>query len=190
ATSGIDEIQGGLEEVQTLLGNINDNEAVDQTGIHVPEEFLETDGIKDTVDQYSFGDDKALRMNVVLDVDPYSPESMNVLDDIESTVNNELQRLGREDTVAYFSGVTSMNRDLDEISTDDYTRVITICISTLFVILAIVFMSLNLPVTMIRSISVTYFASHNITQWLLGLLWLWNLSWAVPFFSLIIFAAH
>src|SRR5699024_11575646 len=54
ATSGIDEIQGGLEEVQTLLGNINDNEAVDQTGLHVPEEFLETDGIKDTVDQYSF----------------------------------------------------------------------------------------------------------------------------------------
>jgi len=189
ATSGIDEIQGGLEEVQTLLGNINDNEAVDQTGIHVPEEFLETDGIKDTVDQYSFGDDKALRMNVVLDVDPYSPESMNVLDDIESTVNNELQRLGREDTVAYFSGVTSMNRDLDEISTDDYTRVITIFIATLFVILAVVFRSLILPVTMIGSIFVTYFASLTITQWLLGLLGLGNLNWAVPFFSLIIFAA-
>ena len=189
ATSGIDEIQGGLEEVQTLLGNINDNEAVDQTGLHVPEEFLETDGIKDTVDQYSFGDDKALRMNVVLDVDPYSPESMNVLDDIESTVNNELQRLGREDTVAYFSGVTSMNRDLDEISTDDYTRVITIFIATLFVILAVVFRSLILPVTMIGSIFVTYFASLTITQWLLGLLGLGNLNWAVPFFSLIIFAA-
>lgn len=189
ATSGIDEIQGGLEEVQTLLGNINDNEAVDQTGIHVSEEFLETDGIKDTVDQYSFGDDKALRMNVVLDVDPYSPESMNVLDDIESTVNNELQRLGREDTVAYFSGVTSMNRDLDEISTDDYTRVITIFIATLFVILAVVFRSLILPVTMIGSIFVTYFASLTITQWLLGLLGLGNLNWAVPFFSLIIFAA-
>src|SRR5690625_2194391 len=189
ATAGIDEIQGGLEEVQTLLGNINDNEAVDQTGIHVPEEFLETDGVDDAVHQYSFGDDKALRMNVVLDVDPYSHESMNVLDDIESTVNNELQRLRREDTTAYFSGVPSMNRDLDEISTDDYTRVVTIFIATLFVVLAFVFRSLILPVTMIGSIFVTYFASLTITQWLLGLLGLGDLNWAVPFFSLIIFAA-
>jgi len=189
ATAGIDEIQSGLEEVQTLLGNINDNEAVDQTGIHVPEEFLETDGVDDAVDQYSFGDDKALRMNVVLDGDPYSHESMNVLDDIESTVNNELQRLGREDTTAYFSGVTSMNRDLDEISTDDYTRVVTIFIATLFVVLAFVFRSLILPVTMIGSIFVTYFASLTITQWLLGLFGLGDLNWAVPFFSLIIFAA-
>ncbi|WP_017549673.1 MMPL family transporter [Salinicoccus carnicancri] len=189
ATAGIDEIQGGLGEVQTLLGNINDNEAVDQTGIHVPEEYFETDGVDDAVDQYSFGDDKALRMNVVLDGDPYSHESMNVLDDIESTVNNELQRLGREDTTAYFSGVTSMNRDLDEISTDDYTRVVTIFIATLFIILAFVFRSLILPVTMIGSIFVTYFASLTITQWLLGLLGLGDLNWAVPFFSLIIFAA-
>lgn len=189
ATSGIDEIRSGLEEVQTLLGNINNNEAVDQTGIHVPQEFLETDGIQDAVDQYSFGEDKALKMNVVLDVDPYSHEAMTVLDDVESTVNNELQRLERDDTTAYFAGVTSMNRDLDEISTDDYTRVVTIFIATLFVILAIVFRSLILPVTMIGSIFVTYFASITITQWLLGLFGLGELNWAVPFFSLIIFAA-
>lgn len=189
ATNGIDEIQSGLEEVQTLLGNINNNKAVDQTGIHVPQEFLETDGIEDAVDQYSFGEDKALKMNVVLDVDPYSHEAMTVLDDVESTVNDELQRLGRDDTTAYFAGVTSMNRDLDEISTDDYSRVVTIFIATLFVILAIVFRSLVLPVTMIGSIFVTYFASITITQWLLGLFGLGELNWAVPFFSLIIFAA-
>lgn len=189
ATSGIDEIQSGLEEVQTLLGNINDNKAVDQTGIHVPQEFLETDGIEDAVDQYSFGEDKALKMNVVLNVDPYSHEAMAVLDDVESTVNNELQRLERNDTTAYFAGVTSMNRDLDEISTDDYTRVVTIFIATLFVILAVIFRSLILPVTMIGSIFVTYFASITITQWLLGLFGLGDLNWAVPFFSLIIFAA-
>lgn len=189
ATSGIDEIQSGLEEVQTLLGNINDNKAVDQTGIHVPQEFLETDGIEDAVDQYSFGEDKALKMSVVLNVDPYSHEAMAVLDDVESTVNNELQRLERNDTTAYFAGVTSMNRDLDEISTDDYTRVVTIFIATLFVILAVIFRSLILPVTMIGSIFVTYFASITITQWLLGLFGLGDLNWAVPFFSLIIFAA-
>ena len=82
-----------------------------------------------------------------------------------------------------------MNRDLDEISTDDYTRVVTIFIATLFVVLAFVFRSLILPVTMIGSIFVTYFASLTITQWLLGLFGLGDLNWAVPFFSLIIFAA-
>lgn len=79
-----------------------------------------------------------------------------------------------------------MNRDLNQISNDDYSRVVTIFIITLFVILAVIFRSLILPISMIGSIFVTYFASITITQWFLGLFGLGDLNWAVPFFSLII----
>ncbi len=82
-----------------------------------------------------------------------------------------------------------MNRDLNQISNDDYNRVVTIFILTLFVILAIIFRSLILPISMISSIFITYFASVTITQWLLGFFGYGELNWAVPFFSLIIFAA-
>lgn len=189
SAEGIDEIQSGLEEVSSLLDDISNNEAVDQTGINVPQSFIDNEEIEDAIDQYAFGDNEALIMNVVLAVDPYSHDAMSTLDDIETTVEDELHRLGRDDTDAYFSGVTSMNRDLNQISNDDYNRVVIIFILTLFVVLAIIFRSLILPISMISSIFITYFASITITQWLLGFLGYGELNWAVPFFSLIIFAA-
>ncbi|WP_020007304.1 MMPL family transporter [Salinicoccus albus] len=189
SAEGITEIQNGLEEVQTLLDGISANSAVDQTGLHVPQDYINNEDVQSSIDQYSFGSNEALTMNVILDVDPYSHEAMNILDDVESTVNDELQRLDRNETDAYFSGVTSMNRDLNEISNSDYNRVVTIFIITLFVILAVIFRSLILPISMIGSIFVTYFASLTITQWLLGFIGMGELNWAVPFFSLIIFAA-
>ena len=57
-----------------------------------------------------------LKMNVVLDVDPYSNEAIEVLDEIEESVNNELSRLDRQDTDAYFSGVTSTEQRLRHIN--------------------------------------------------------------------------
>lgn len=128
-------------------------------------------------------------MNVVLAVDPYSNEALGVLNDIEQAVEGELTRLDRPDTEAYFSGVTSMNRDLDTVTSDDYTNVVILFIVTLFVILTVLFRSLVLPVLMIGSIFITYFASMTISQWILSMFGIDQLNWAVPFFSLIIFVA-
>lgn len=187
--AGIDEINQGIEDMQSLMTGIDENTAVDGTGINVPAEFLENEALDQALDQYAFGENTAVNMNVVLSVDPYSLEAIDVLNDIEDTVHKELERLDRTETDAYFSGVTSMNRDLDQITDEDYTNVVIIFIATLFVILAVLFRSLILPVAMIGSIFVTYFASITMTQWILSLFGIDTLNWAVPFFSLIIFAA-
>lgn len=50
SADGIDEIQNGLEEVQTLLDDISTNAAVDQTGIHIPQEFIDSDEIQDAAE--------------------------------------------------------------------------------------------------------------------------------------------
>ena len=149
-SSGIDEINEGLTGVSDLMTSIEDNEAVDETGINVPSEVLENSEFESAIEQYSFADGQAVKMNVVLDVDPYSNEAIEVLDEIEESVNNELSRLDRQDTDAYFSGVTSMNRDLDTLTSDDYTNVVIMFIVTLFVILTVLFRSLVLPVVMIE----------------------------------------
>src|SRR5699024_5956306 len=131
----------------------------------------------------------AVKMNVVLAVDPYSNEAIGVLDDIEETVHGELSRLERPDTEAYCSGVISMNRDVDTVVSDDYTNVVILFIVTLFIILTVLFRSLVLPVMMIGSIFITYFASMTISQWILSMFGIDQLNWAVPVFSLIIFVA-
>lgn len=186
---GMDEIISGMDEIQTLLSEITDNAAVDHTGVNVPQQFIESEELESAIDQYSFADDTAINLNVILDGDPYSHQAMSVLDEVEFTVNSELERLELTEVESYFSGVTSMNRDLDQITSDDYTYVVTIFVITLFVILAVLFRSFILPVIMIGSIFVTYFASVSMTQWILSWFGIEQLNWAVPFFSLIIFAA-
>ena len=187
--TGLDEINNGVSQVGDLMTAINDNEATNSTGINVPNEMIENEEFQSAIDQYSFADGQAVKMNVILDVDPYSNEAIGVLDDIEETVDSEMQRLDNEETTAYYSGVTSMNRDLDTVTSEDYTNVVILFIVTLFVILAVLFKSLILPVVMISSIFITYFSSMTISQWLLSLFGIDQLNWAVPFFSLIIFVA-
>lgn len=188
-SAGLTEINDGLLEISNLMTSIENNEAVDATGINVPAEMLENSEFDAAIDQYSFADGNAIKMNVVLAVDPYSNEALSVLDDVENSVNYELSRLDRPDTEAYFSGVTSMNRDLDTVTKEDYTNVVILFIITLFVILTVLFRSFVLPIIMIGSIFITYFASMTISQWILSLFGIDQLNWAVPFFSLIIFVA-
>lgn len=186
---GMVEIIDGMDEIQDLLTEITENEAVDHTGANVPQQFMESDDLESAIDQYSFADETAINLSVILDGDPYSHRAMEVLDEVEFTVHSELDRLELTGVESYFSGVTSMNRDLDQITSDDYNYVVTIFVITLFVILAVLFRSFILPVIMIGSIFVTYFASVSMTQWILGWFGIEQLNWAVPFFSLIIFAA-
>lgn len=188
-STGIEDISDGLTEISDLMTSFEENEAVDATGINVPAALLENEEFEAAVNQYSFADGEAVKMNVVLAVDPYSNEALGVLDEVEETVNGELSRLDRLDTEVYFSGVTSMNRDLDTVTSDDYTNVVILFIVTLFIILTVLFRSLVLPVLMIGSIFITYFASMTISQWILSMFGIDQLNWAVPFFSLIIFVA-
>ena len=188
-STGIEDINEGLIEISSLMTSFEESEAVDTTGISVPAAIFENEEFEAAIDQYSFADGEAVKMNVVLAVDPYSNEALGVLDEVEDTVNGELSRLDRPDTEAYFSGVTSMNRDLDTVTSEDYTNVVILFIVTLFIILTVLFRSLTLPVLMIGSIFITYFASMTISQWILSMFGIDQLNWAVPFFSLIIFVA-
>src|SRR5699024_8293162 len=154
------------------------NEVVDATGVNIPSDMLVNNDFEAVIDQYSFADGEAVRMNVVLAVDPCSSEAIGVLVDIDVTVHGELSRLDRADTGAEFSRVTSMNRDLDTVTSDDYTNVVILFIVTLFIILTVLFRSLVLPVMMIVSIFITYFASTTISQWILSMFGIDQLNWA------------
>ena len=185
---GLDEMSQGFADMTTAIDDISENDAITGSGINIPEDYYTDEALQDAMDHYVYNDE-AMRLDVVLALDPYTREAMEALDEIEATVETELVRLGIEDSDVYYTGVSSVNRDLDNVSSADYTRVVTIFIITLFVILAVLFKSFILPIYMIGSIFITYFASVTLSSWLLGFLGFGDFNWAVPFFSLIIFAA-
>ena len=186
--TALGEMQDGVDEIIEAMDDITGNDAVSTSGMHIPEAYYTDDALGDAVDHYVYNDE-AMRLDVVLAMDPYSREAMAALDIIEDTVDKETIRLGMDDTEVYYAGVSSVNRDLDNVSSADYVRVVTIFIITLFAILAVMFKSFIIPIYMIGSIFITYFASYTLSSWLLGFLGFGEFNWAVPFFSLIIFAA-
>lgn len=186
--TSLGEMQDGIDEIIEAMDDITENDAVSTSGIHVPEAYYTDGALGDAVDHYVYNDE-AVRLDVLLAMDPYSREAMQALDTIEDTIDKETVRLGMDNTEVYYAGVSSVNRDLDNVSSADYMRVVTIFIITLFLILAVMFRSFILPIYMIGSIFITYFASYTLSSWLLGFLGFGDFNWAVPFFSLIIFAA-
>src|SRR5699024_5892072 len=133
-SSGIEDINEGLTGISDLMTSFENNEAVDATGINIPSEMLENSDFEAAIDQYSFAYNEAVKVNVVLALHPYGNEAIGVLEVIADTVLGELSRLESPDTEAYYAGVTSVNRDLATVTSDDYTNVVILFILTLFII--------------------------------------------------------
>src|SRR5699024_11741634 len=65
-SSGIEDINEGLTGISDLMTSFENNEAVDATGINIPSEMLENSDFEAAIDQFSFADGEAVKMNVVL----------------------------------------------------------------------------------------------------------------------------
>ena len=67
--------------------------------------------------------------------------------------------------------------DLDQITTEDYSYVVTI--RNHFIVILAVLQIIHIACSDDRSIFVTYFASVSMTQWILGWFGIEQLNWAV-----------
>ncbi|PKR77079.1 MMPL family transporter [Halalkalibacillus sediminis] len=187
---GIEEIRSGLEDAEEMVTSIEESEAAQSTGLYVPEEVLEEESFSRLVDQYTFGEGNGMTVEVVLEDDPYSVEAMDTLEEIKAQLDSEDLSGALSDAEIAYSGVTSINHDLDEISSDDYTRTIIIMLSSLFVVLLFLLRSVVMPIYMIGSLLLTYFASVSAAELIfVNLLGYDGISWAVPFFGFVMLIA-
>ncbi|MGM8216074.1 MMPL family transporter [Bacillaceae bacterium W0354] len=187
---GIGEISTGLDEAKELVLNIEESKLAEETGLFIPESVLEDEAFESVLSQYSFGESHGLILNVVLDVDPYSAEAITILRDIKSVVNDyELPETLAKSEVAY-SGIPSINSDLEDISSKDYVRTIIIMLIGLFIILLVFLRSIVMPIYMIGSLLLTYFTTVSIAELIfVNLLGFDGITWAVPFFGFVMLVA-
>ncbi|MGG2225715.1 MMPL family transporter [Bacillus subtilis] len=82
----------------------------------------------------------------------------------KTAVANEVDGTPLEDAQIVYGGVTSMNADLKELSTTDFSRTMVIMIIGLFIVLTILFRSMIMPIYMIASLLLTYYTSISITE--------------------------
>ncbi|MDO8223900.1 MMPL family transporter [Bacillus cabrialesii] len=190
ANDGLTKISDGISASSDMLEDMSKSSTVRDTGIFIPDQVMKDKDFKKSIDQYSFADGKGVELSVVLDSNPYSEQAITTINQIKKAVANEVEGTPLEDSQIVYGGVTSMNADLKELSTTDFSRTMVIMIIGLFIVLTILFRSMIMPVYMIASLLLTYYTSLSITE-LIFVNGLGNagISWAVPFFSFVILIA-
>lgn len=83
-----------------------------------------------------------------------------------------------------------MNADLKEVSDSDFKRTAMFMLAGIFLILIIMLRSLIMPVYLVASLVLTYFASIGVTEYIFTHFFGYpGVNWAVPFFGFVILMA-
>ncbi|AQU78171.1 MMPL family transporter [Planococcus faecalis] len=190
SNAGLAEIETGLTEAVDMMQEMSDSESVRDTGLFIPEGTLEGEDFEQVLDRYSFADGTGMMMEVILSEDPYSHEAIDITAEIKETVARTVAGTPLEDAEIAFSGISSINSDLEEVSSSDFTNTVIIMLISLFVVLAILFRSLIMPLYMIGSLLLTYYTSISIAELIfVNGLGFDGISWAVPFFGFVMLVA-
>ncbi|MCA0170926.1 MMPL family transporter [Bacillus sp. RAR_GA_16] len=187
---GLNEIKNGLQDAADLITNMGESNALRDTGVFIPKGTLENEDFEPAIERYAFDEQKAVTLEVILKEDPYSTEAIQTVRDIKETVSRSIDGTPLEEATVAYSGVSSINSDLSDISTSDFTRTVIIMLVGLFIILTILFRSMIMPIVMIGSLLLTYFTSIAISELIfINLLGYDGITWAVPFFGFVMLIA-
>ncbi|PIC79936.1 hypothetical protein CSV75_08145 [Sporosarcina sp. P18a] len=187
---GLAEVTTGLQEIADMLDDMADTKSVRDTGLFIPKGTLDSEEFAPVMDRYTFDGEKGILMEVILKENPYSREAISTVKDIKDTVKRSVIGTPFEDADLAFSGISSMNSDLSDISSADFTRTVTVMLIGLFIILFVLFRSAIMPLYMIGSLLLTYYTAISITELIfVNGLGYDGISWAVPFFGFIMLIA-
>ncbi|WP_153730520.1 MMPL family transporter [Sporosarcina obsidiansis] len=190
SNDGLTEVGNGLKELADMLHEMGDTKSVRDTGLFIPSGTLDNEEFKPVIDRYTFDGEKGILMEVILSENPYSRDAISTVHDIKQTVKRSVMGTPFEEAELAFSGISSMNSDLNDISSADFTRTVTIMLVGLFVVLFILFRSAIMPLYMIGSLLLTYYTAISITELIfVNGLGYDGVSWAVPFFGFIMLIA-
>ncbi|QBP39731.1 MMPL family transporter [Paenisporosarcina antarctica] len=190
SSEGLTQIADGLTEVSDMMSAMSESDSVRATGLFIPAGTLENEDFAQVLERYTFADGNGIKMEVVLSDDPYSPEAIDTVHRLKEAAASEVKGTPFEDADIAFGGISSINSDLADISSSDFKSTVMIMLISLFVVLAIMFRSIIMPLFMIGSLLLTYFTSIAIAELIfVNLLGYDGISWAVPFFGFVMLVA-
>ncbi|USK71977.1 MMPL family transporter [Peribacillus asahii] len=188
SSEGLDEVSNGLADARGYLSGLSESEASDQ--LYIPKEVMKSEDFQKALDMYMSSDRQTVRMNIILDVNPYSAEAMLVVRNIETQVEASLKGSELSKAQVAIGGKTSQNADLQDIASGDFSRTATIMLIGIGLVLIIITRSFWQPIFIIGSLILAYSTSIGIAEMICTkILDVDYLSWNVPFFSFIMVIA-
>lgn len=189
-SQGLSQVQSGQEQIQQRMEDMANDKSVDESGMYITKDMLQDSELKQSVNQYSEDDGNIVLLNVELSDDPFSKKAMNTVEKVEQSVTNQVKGTSFNDSQIEIGGTSAENKDLQTTIDNDMTKAIVLITIFLFVVLLVFQRSIIMPIYMIASILITYYASIGIANIIFdNILGYGGLLLVVPFFSFVVLMA-
>ncbi|KYC63539.1 MMPL family transporter [Heyndrickxia coagulans] len=190
SAAGLGKIESGLYDAGSYLNDLADETSMEQSGIYIPDALLSNADYQKALGHYISKDGKMVTFHLILNENPYSNRAMADISHINRALKDAVKGTKLENAHIGIGGVSSINRDLDKMSKADYTRTVTFMLIGVAAALLIFLRSIVMPLYLLASLLITYFASAGLTEIIfVHLLGYPGISWAVPFFGFVILIA-
>lgn len=190
---GIDQGKDGLDTISEGLteGNAFLNQLESVQSFYIPEEAMKSHDITTMLDAYMSGDRTYSKITITLDTEPYSDESIHMIDPIDKVIESELQGTSLEDATYGLSGATATSKDMSDTATHDITFTQIMVLASIFILLVLIIRSFWIPVFIVGSLMVAYYTALSATAFFANLIFHNpnGMAWNVPFFSFVMIAA-
>ena len=185
ANSGVSEISDGLDQASEFLNKLSGSH-LSQKMFYIPEEDIHGVEFARATDIYFSKDKKEVKMMVILKVDPYTQQAMDVLKQINHVVDLNIKNSKLSDAKWGIAGITEMNLDLQSMSDDDFLFAKIIMLISIFLILLLITRDFWMSLFINMSLIAAYYIAFSLSGLIFGKLFnMGLLSWTVPFTSFI-----
>ncbi|WP_187274533.1 MMPL family transporter [Paenibacillus sp. N3.4] len=189
-TDALTKVSDGLKEILIAQSGIAENSSKQIAGWYVPQQLLEQDDFKKSMDFYLSKDGKIGKLEIVLGINPYSKEAMNSMDDLKKTIQDSLAGTTLAKVDVQLAGTTAQAHELDRISKDDFIRTGSLVLIGIYIVLALLLRSLIMPLYLLLSLGFNYLITMGIVEFIfVKLLGYEGLSWTVSFFVFLVIVA-
>ncbi|WP_206831803.1 MMPL family transporter [Alicyclobacillus fructus] len=189
--SALVKLSNGVGQVQSALAKSADAQTSGDPGFYVPASAISSNAsLRQALDSYISPDGHVADIRVTLKSDPYSMAAIDEMPRLETVAQAAFTAAPIHAGQVGFAGTTPTQYALNQLSNQDFVRMMALILGSIFVLLVIMLRSLIAPLYVIVSLTGTYFVTMACLQFVaVDVLHKAGISWTVPFFALLLLVA-
>lgn len=187
--SDINKINNGVKEANGYIGEWS-KLPYGNTGVYVPASVFKNKEFKEALNNYMSPNGKLTKISVTLKENPYSNGAMDEIPALKNIVESSIRGTNLSNAQVGIGGLVSTDYQVRTMANHDYYEVMFLVIVGVLITLIILLRSIIMPMYLVGSIILTYFAALGIVQLIFQkILGYVGLSWIAVFFGFVVLVA-